>query len=171
MILLKRNIELKITQEEFAYGMGFIIDSHFKTDWTSDWKKDKFPNKHYVGGQLAGGKFAFEDKNMSGKRSITYSDIFTYEAENKTMSYIQLRLVLKEGWFILALISLTIFNILPYTFFEPRVFKFLIPFMTGVVVLASFIFILLGFGVAKKEIKKQIETRLRIREYHQQKNK
>lgn len=173
MIVSTKNIELKVTHEELDYGMGFLMDNGMNNDYYSNVvSKDRFLSKDWVGNKIATGVYYFEEKKTGSW--ISNSQFFGYKILCIENQSVYASLILKKGSFVYGLL----FLVIPAAFLKAgfvvdsfdkggsQLLWWIAAFVAYLI--CGYLLALSYFASACKKIKTEIETRLRIRAYHQQ---
>jgi hypothetical protein len=170
MILKRKNIKICVTDEELEYGLGFFMDIGKDNNSWSNNKKTRFLGKSYLGYKMAEGEFYFEDKRIGGSRGWTNADFISYEIKNDSKNSIELKWVLKGKSILfmivfslisIAIILASVFGTGEIQFFI-RFWTIVLPIMMSIQIIKSIVF----FRIVIKDLKKTVETRVKIREYH-----
>ena len=170
MILKRKKLEIRVTDEELEYGLGFMMDiGKDNNSWANE-QKNRFMNKGYLGYKKAEGEFYFEDKRVSSNSRMFNADFVGYEIKNYSTDHIELRWITKTKSIVYMVIFFCIYlgvlvacNIASGDArFFIIAFSIILPLMIVVQVIKSIIF----YRTAISDLKTTIETRVHIREYH-----
>jgi hypothetical protein len=134
----------------------------------------RFLNKPFLGIKINNNEYYFEDKKTGG--GISNSNFFGYKLLNDAEENVEMRLILKRG----SLYFGFFFSIIPFTLMKANFISTELLHSNDQVLIwiVFFVAYLLGgylyakycYNEACTKIKKDIETRLKIREYHRTNN-
>jgi hypothetical protein len=168
LILRKKNLPIAVTNEELAYGLGFLMDvGKHNTGWLNNREKPSF-NKTYKGYQATMDSFYLEDKKFGGR--ISNADFIGYSIKNVSQSHIQLSWILKTHSIIALIFFVLIFLGLIVVAnaansdaqFIILAWSIVLPIMLLIQCIKSLIF----YKTLINDLKKTIPTRVKLREYH-----